>query len=166
MSVPSWKQKQSKTKFIWETYLLNVELGRRLNNKFPKKYKTNYIDHIINSGLEALRLLNEGNDIKLFSKYITEDDFLHRKRCFVKARSLVDDVGIVAGIFYELCVENKEVSNDKFLKDAEYIGGQVDTICELITDTLYSDTRKWTDRIKRQNEEEKLKEKFFEKEIF
>lgn len=142
MSVPSWLRNISKVKFIWETYQLNVELGRMVNNHIPKKYKTNYGDTLINSSAEALKLLLDANTI-VIDKNITEKDFVDRENGLRKAKVLIDYVGIYFAIAYDICKNNGEVKNENYYKDCEYIGDQVELIINLITNLEESDRKRY-----------------------
>lgn len=142
MSVPSWLRNISKVKFIWETYQLNVELGRMLNNKLPKKYKTNYTDKLIDSSAEALKLLLDANTV-VINNNITKIDFEDRERNLRKAKVLIDYVGIYFAIFYDICKNNDEIKNDKYYKDCEYIGDQVELIINLISNLEESDRKRY-----------------------
>ncbi len=107
----------------------------------PKKYRANYADHIIKSGLKALQLAQYGNSIYL-SKETSEEDFKERIKCFRKAASLIDNISTTAQIYLEL-IKNGGASSEKVLKQQEYIGTKANEIISLLQGVQKSDRERY-----------------------
>lgn len=103
----------------------------------PKKYRANYADHIIKTGLKALQLAQYGNSIYI-SKETSDEDFKERGRCFKKAVSLIDNISTTAQIYLEL-TKNSGTSSEKVLKQQEYIGTKANEIISLLQGVQKSD---------------------------
>jgi hypothetical protein len=136
LSVPLNKRELSHIQFLWELYQFNIRLGEICENS-PKKYRANYADFIIKSGLEALQLAQYGNSIYL-SKSTTDEEFLERQMCFKKAESLIDNIATTAQIFLEFTRRNG-VSSEKIAKRQEYIGTKANEIIALLKGVQKSD---------------------------
>ena len=62
MSVPSWLRNESKTKYLWQLYHLNIRIAEIVSNH-PKKYRATYGDKLINTALDALLEARTGNNV-------------------------------------------------------------------------------------------------------
>jgi hypothetical protein len=137
MSVPSWKRNKSKVEFLRLLMELNINLGKIVNNK-PKKYKTNYGDHLIQTGLKALELAQIANSIYM-TKTTSIDDYKQRRNLFLKARGCVEHISTASYIYLELCKNSNEVKFERVLKEEEYIGSTCNDIYKAISGVLKSD---------------------------
>lgn len=140
MSVPTYKRELSRIQFLYEIYRFNIRLGEICMNA-PKKYRANYADHIIKTGLKALQLAQYGNSIYL-SKETAKEDFIERERCFKKAASLIDNISTTAQIYLEL-TRNSGTSSEKILKQQEYIGTKANEIISLLQGVQKSDKERY-----------------------
>ncbi len=140
MSVPRSKRELSHIQFLYEIYQFNIRLGEICENS-PKKYRANYADHIIKTGLEALQLAQYGNSIYL-SKTTTEEAFNEREMSFKKAESLIDNISTTAQIFLEF-TRKSGVSSEKVLKRQEYIGAKANEIIALLQAVQKSDRERY-----------------------
>lgn len=140
MSVPTNKRELSNIQFLFELYQFNVRLGEICMNS-SKKYKANYADFIIRTGLEALQLAQYGNSIYL-NKNTTEEEFFTREMCFKKAESLVDNIATTSQIFLEL-TRKDGTPNEKVAKRQEYIGSKTNEIISLLKGVEKSDKERY-----------------------
>jgi hypothetical protein len=140
LSVPANKRELSHIQFLFELYQFNVKLAEICENS-PKKYRANYADHIIKTGLKALQLAQYGNSIYL-SKATTEDAFNEREMSFKKAESLVDNIATTSQIYLEL-VRKCGVPNEKIAKRQEYIGAKANEIISLLQGVQKSDRERY-----------------------
>lgn len=143
MSVPLWKRKLSSADFLYKPYYLNIRLGQILANK-PKKYKTNYTDHIIKTALSALQHLQTADSIYL-SKYTTLQEYEIRHEALLLARGEIENVATACYVFLEIVRKNDFASDkqiDEFVKiyDQELeIGGLCEDCYNLISGLIKSD---------------------------
>lgn len=137
MSVPKYRQKDSKVEFIRLLMELNIKLGKIVVRK-PKKYRLNYGDRLIQTALDALELAIEGNSIYL-SPQMPEEEFKVRRQCFLEARGKVKAISTMSYIYLELCKDRNEVSVDKTRRQEEYIGSTTESIIKCFSGVLKSD---------------------------
>ena len=140
MSVPSSERKEASTKFLYEIYELNIWLAQTCNNG-PKKYKANYGDFIIRTGLEALQLAQYANSIYI-SANMYEESFIEREMCLKKAESLIDNLSTTCQIYFELFHESG-TSNDKIAHKKEHIGSKANEIISLLKGVQKSDKERY-----------------------
>ena len=140
MSVPMSKRELSTIQYLYEIYKFNIELGKMCNNG-PKKYKTNYSDFIISSGLKALQYAQYANSIYI-SKDTPQEMFDEREKCLKRAMGLIDNISTTCQIYLEL-VKGCGVPNDKITKRQEYIGTTTNNIISLINGVMKSDKERY-----------------------
>lgn len=141
MSVPVYKRKVSSMQYVEELYQLNVDLGKRCNNG-PKKYKENYYDFIIRTGLEALRYAQQAEEIFInnnssFEMYDCKIYYL--KQCI----ACVKNVATTCEIFFELAKDAGTITPEKCNKNEEMIGNQCNSIIKLIYGVIKADTARF-----------------------
>lgn len=129
VSVPAQKRKLSNTQFLWELHQFNIRLGEICMNT-PKKYRMNYADFIIKSGLEALKYAQMANGIYL-SKSIAEEAFNERELLLEKAKGITENIATTADIFLEHMRKLDGANIEKILKQEQYIGETTGTIVSL-----------------------------------
>jgi len=108
----------------------------------PQKYRLNYSDHIIQTGLKALQYAQIANDIYL-TKYTTNEEFQRRESLLLESRGLIDNISTTAYIFLEQVRKSGAVKYEKILKQEEYIGEKTNTINGLITNVMKSDKKRY-----------------------
>lgn len=137
MSVPVHRRTLSDVQYINELYQLNIELGRRCNNG-PKKYRANYYDHIIKTGLEALKYAQQANIIYIAPNSPVE--MLNQRTYYLnQAIVCVLDIATSCDIFFELMRSNGDISNEKCDKNEEIIGIKCNHIRNLIMGVINHD---------------------------
>ena len=141
MSVPAQKRTLSNTQFLWELHQFNIRLGEICMN-VPKKYRMNYADFIIKSGLETLQNAQKANSIYL-SEHTTEDAFREREACLQRAKGLTENIATTADIFLEHMRKADGANIEKILKQEEYIGEATSKIVSLIDGVMRSDRKRY-----------------------
>ena len=141
MSVPAQKRELSNTQFLWELRQFNIRLGEICLNT-PKKYRVNYTDFIIRTGLEALQYAQRANNIYL-SKHTTEESFNERELCLQRAKGLAENIATTADIFLEHMRKFDGINVEKILKQEQYIGETVNTIVSLLDGVMKSDKKRY-----------------------
>ena len=143
--VPTWKRTLSGAEYVYQTYQLNKELGRILANK-PQKYKQNYTDEIIRTGLSALKHLVIADGIYM-SKYTMAKDYLIRRELLQKARGEIADVAVACYVFLEIVRSHDFASEGEHREDIAKlydqemkIGEMCETCHRLIGGVMKSDT--------------------------
>ena len=140
MSVPTWKRQLSGAEYIYQTYQLNIRLGEILVNK-PQKYKQNYADEIIKTGLSALGHVQIADSIYL-GKSFSERDYLLRREQLVLARGEIHHVATSTFIYLEI-VRKHDYASDKYAKiyDQEMeVGERCEKCYKLISGVIKSDS--------------------------
>ena len=127
--------------------MLNRRLGEILINK-PKKYKQNYTDRIIQTGLRAYEDVQKADSIYL-SKYSYEQDFFKRRDHLQEARGAVQSVASECGLFLDLVRHHDYAAQGgaaddgrnyaKLYDQALEIGGMCEKCYELISGVLKAD---------------------------
>lgn len=140
MSVPTWKRKHSKTQFINDLINLNIAIGRFVNNKAPKKYKTNYGDMLVKMSISALMLAQIGNSIYM-SKNTPVADYQKRKDCFLLARGLVDSITTTSYIYFEICMNCDGVTVESARKKQACIALYCNEIRKSLTNLIKYDKK-------------------------
>lgn len=149
MSVNSWERRLSKVEFVWQTYLYNERLAQMLHSKIPNKYRHDYVDRIISTGLEALRLLVDANEINLNQKTTTQLEYETREENLAKAKSLIDHNSTVFFVLYRNLKTTGSIELDKFYKNCECVAEKTNKIIKLIEGTERSDKNRWDERTKK-----------------
>ena len=139
MSVPAFARKLSKTQYLYETFKLNVRLGQIVMSK-PKKYRDNYGDQIIKSGLNALKFCQAANAIFMSDK-TSESDYKKRRSYLINAMALIDNISTVSDIFLSLNYNQDGAKKEQIEKQEEYIGSTCRNIHSLIKGVIDSDTK-------------------------
>ena len=146
VSVPAQKRKLSNTQFLWELHQFNIRLGEICMNA-PKKYRMNYTDFIIKSGLKALKYAQMANGIYL-SKNITEEAFNERELLLEKAKGITENIATTADIFLEHMRKVDGVNAEKILKQEQYIGETTGKIVSLLDGVTKSDKKRYKEYTK------------------
>ena len=120
MSVPVYKRSESKTEYLNLLYDINVRIGEIVANG-SNKYVHSYGDHLIKTGLEALKYCQIANRI-FISKNMNNSDYLLRRSSLYKAIGLLDNISTSADIYLELSLKNSKISKKDILKRQEDIG--------------------------------------------
>lgn len=139
MSVPTWMRSESRTKFLYRLYRLNIRIGEIVENH-PKKYRANYGDNLINNALLALNHAEIGNGIFMHVGTPMEDYQLRRKH-LREAKGYTETIATVAYIYLELTAKADGVKREKILKQEEEIGLECAEISKMIKGVLDSDRR-------------------------
>lgn len=100
MSVPSWLQSESRSKFLWRLYKLNIRIGEIVMNH-PVKYRATYGDKLINTALQALIHARTGNAVWM-NVGTTDADYRIRHDHLREAKSYTDAIAPLAYIYLEL----------------------------------------------------------------
>lgn len=139
MSVPTWMRSESKTKFLWRLYRLNIRIGEIIENH-PKKYRANYGDNLIKNALLALNHAQIGNSIYMHVA-TSENDFQRRRDHLSEAKGYTEAIATVAYIYLELIAKTDGAKKDKILKQEEEIGLECAEISKMIKGVMDSDRR-------------------------
>lgn len=148
MSVVSWLQSIAKTKFLWRLLKLNQRISEIVAD-YPKKYRANYGDHLINIALKAMTCAQVGNSIFMHPglsdmEYNTRRDYLRR------AKGYTDSIATVAYVFLELTATVDGVNRGKILRQEEEIGLECREISKMIDGVLDNDRKIRNSRQSRQ----------------
>lgn len=153
MSVPTWLRRLSGADYVYQTYVLNIEIGKILANK-PKKYKPNYSDGIIKSALSALKHLQMADSIYL-SKYSFARDYFIRRDLLLKARGEIQHVATAIYVFLEIVRKHdhgsERINAEQMAKIFEQeirIGGMCEKCFKLISGIIKSDINIYMKHIK------------------
>jgi len=141
MSVPPWLRNESKTKYLWQLYHLNIRIAEIVSNH-PKKYRATYGDKLINTALDALLEARIGNNV-FVSENMSEMDYQIRRKCLRNAKSKVESIPTIAFIYLELTSKADGVNAEKILKQEEEIGIKCFDIAKMISGVLSSDRKKY-----------------------
>ena len=161
MSVPTWLRSQSSAEYLWRLYKLNIRIAEICANK-PKKYRANYGDALIKTGLQALQSAQMANDIYM-SKTTPAELYMLRRKRLVTAKGLLANLSTTAYIFLELvkksdqgaqCYDPDErqtaqVKADKIGHEEEEIGLACEEITRMISGVIKNDTVIYNKHIKR-----------------
>lgn len=148
MSVPTWMRSESKTKFLWRLYRLNIRIGEIVANH-PTKYRANYGDSLITTALDALTHAQVGNGVFMHAA-ISESDYQLRRKHLREAKGYVEAVATTAYIYLELTAKADGVKKEKILKQEEEIGLECAEISRMIKGVLDSDRRIYNTRYRSQ----------------
>lgn len=153
MSVPTWRRVLSGSEYVYQTFLLNKELGRIFANK-PKKYKQNYADEIIRTALDALKNVTVASSV-FVSKSCRERDYLFRRERLQTARGEIVFVAIASYVFLEIvrthdyASEGERQEDIAKLYDQELRIGEMTDLCyKLISGVMKSDTESYRKNIR------------------
>ena len=108
----------------------------------PKKYRVNYADFIIKSGLKALQYAQIANGIYL-SASTSEEAFNKRELLLEEAKGIAENIATTADIFLEHMRKIDGVNVEKILKQEQYIGEITGTISSLIDGVMKSDKKRY-----------------------
>lgn len=148
MSVPTWMRSESKTKFLWRLYRLNIRIGEIVANR-PTKYRANYGDRLITTALSALTHAQTGNGIYMHAA-ISESEYQLRRKHLREAKGYVEALSTTAYIYLELTAKADGVKKEKILKQEEEIGLECAEIARMIKGVLDSDRRIYGTRYRNQ----------------
>ena len=137
MSVPTWLQSESKSKFLWRLYRLNVRLGEIVANH-PIKYRATYGDKLINTALQALIHARTGNAVWM-NVGTSETDYKIRREHLKEAKGYTDAIAPLAYIYLELVKKADGVKPEKILKQEEEIGLESAEISKMIKGVMDND---------------------------
>lgn len=146
MSVSTWHRKISKTRFIYKLFQLNVRIGQIVFNH-PKKYRPNYGDTLIKTGLDALKHACIANSIFMHPS-ISEHDFKLRRRHLIEAKGLIDYISTVAYVYLELVKSCDGITAEKIFNQEEEIGLASIELAKMFTGVLKSDKRTYNSKKK------------------
>lgn len=141
MSVPTYKRKVSSMQYVEELYQLNIDLGKRCNNG-PKKYKENYYDYIIKTGLEALKYAQQAEELFIDNKTSFETfdcKVYYLRQCI----GCVKNIATTCDIFFELAKDAGTITPEKCSKNEEMIGTQCNSIVKLTRGVIKADTERF-----------------------
>lgn len=147
MSVPTWMRSESKTKFLYRLYKLNIRIGEIVANH-PTKYRANYGDNLITNALLALNHAQIGNSIYMHVA-TPESDYQLRRSHLREAKGYTEAIATVAYIYLELTAKTDGVKRDKILKQEEEIGLECEEIAKMIKGVLDSDRKIYNSRSRR-----------------
>ena len=148
MSVPTWMRSESKTRFLYRLYKLNIRIGEIVANH-PTKYRANYGDRLITTALDALTHAQIGNSI--FMHIATpEIDYQTRRKHLREAKGYTEALATTAYIYLELTAKADGVKKEKIQKQEEEIGLECAEISKMIKGVLDSDRRIYNSRPRNQ----------------
>ena len=139
MSVPSWERDLSRTEYLYSLYKFNIRLGQIIMGK-PKKYRENYGDKIICTGLDALKFAQAANSIYM-CETTSNADYERRRNYLLNALALVDNISTISEIFLSLNSRMDGASRETIEKQQLYIGSESYKIHNLIKGVLERDKR-------------------------
>ena len=139
MSVPTWLRSESRTRFLYRLYKLNIRIGEIVENH-PKKYRANYGDVLITNALNALTHAEIGNGIFMHSA-TPEADYQLRRKHLREAKGYTESIATVAYIYLELIAKTDGVKREKILKQEEEIGRDCEEIAKMLKGVLDSDRK-------------------------
>lgn len=148
MSVPTWLRSESKTKFLYRLYKLNVRIGEIVANH-PTKYRASYGDALIANALNALSHAQIGNGIFMHVG-LSESEYQLRRKHLREAKGYTETIATIAYIYLELTAKTDGVKKEKILKQEEEIGLECAEISKMIKGVLDSDRRIYNSRPRRQ----------------
>lgn len=147
MSVPTWMRSESKTKFLYRLYKLNIRIGEIVANH-PTKYRASYGDNLIKNALLALNHAQIGNSIYMHVA-TPECDYHLRRSHLREAKGYTEAIATVAYIYLELTAKTDGAKRDKILRQEEEIGLECEEIAKMIKGVLDSDRRIYNSRPRR-----------------
>ena len=109
--VNSWERKLSKSKFLLDTYNLNIEISR-LIRLAPKKFKGSYSDQIIKQGLDAFATFEEANSFYI-SDTSSDTEIKNRKAILKRGKAQLDTVMITLAIFLDYMTSDNNINIEK-----------------------------------------------------
>ena len=140
MAVPTWERNESKTEYLNRIYELNINIAKIVMNK-PKKYRQNYGDAIVKSGLEALKYSQIANTVYV-SASMPESDKSLRRNMLIKAKGTIMNISTASYIFLELCKNQDGEKQDKISKQEQYIGSTCYDIIQMLSGVIKSDSKR------------------------
>ena len=146
MAVPLYRQKLSKTKYIWEIRELSIRIGKILANT-SKKHRNLYSDKMQSLVIDALNATLHANEIRVK----TFKDFCDRRGFLLQAQGDLWSLEVLSDIFLEqiksspIDPERKSRRDEKIEKQQIEIGGRILECTSLIGGVLDSDLDRYPD---------------------
>lgn len=147
MSVPVWRRKINRAKFVHDIYQLNIRLGQIVANAPSQKYANSYGNALITTAQQALLYAQTGNDIWVSD----EISFRTRWQQFQLCKGCINNIGSIAYIYLEIMRRHESIKKekaDKMYKWEDEIGLRCAKINDMLAGVMSADKAAWKKKMK------------------